>query len=127
MGARSERHEQPYGTETPPSPGVHEQDDAERTGSALASFDRQQRDSEPALAPNAMSVITPRAMARKPVRMCVRCQVTTEAPVVVATVHQNSGPGFTVYACRACAEHCPPQPDALTALPPSRRSRGDEC
>ncbi|KUN10833.1 hypothetical protein AQI96_23415 [Streptomyces canus] len=58
--------------------------------------------------------------------MCVRCQVTTEAPVVVATVHQNSGPGFTVYACRACAEQCPPQPDALTALPPSRRSRGDE-
>ncbi|MCX4883306.1 MULTISPECIES: hypothetical protein [unclassified Streptomyces] len=45
---------------------------------------------------------------RPPVRMCVRCHVTTEAPVVVCVVHQNSGPGFTVYACRACAPHFPP-------------------
>lgn len=67
---------------------------------------------------------TPQAGARKPVRMCVRCHVTTETPVVVAVVHQNSGPGFVVYACRACAPHCPPQPDALTAIPPSRRPRG---
>ena len=44
---------------------------------------------------------------RLPVRMCVRCQVTTETPVVVCVVHQNSGPGFTVYACRACAPHFP--------------------
>ncbi|MET7653477.1 MULTISPECIES: hypothetical protein [unclassified Streptomyces] len=61
---------------------------------------------------------------RPPVRMCVRCQLTTEAPVVVGVVHQNSGPGFTVYACQACAAHCAPQPDVLTVLPPSRR--GDQ-
>ena len=35
---------------------------------------------------------------RPPVRMCVRCEVTTETPVVVGVVHQNSGPGFVVYA-----------------------------
>ena len=45
---------------------------------------------------------------RPPVRMCVRCQLTTETPVVVCVVHQNSGPGFTVYACQACAPHFPP-------------------
>ena len=48
------------------------------------------------------------AGTRPPVRMCVRCQVTTETPVVVCVVHQNSGPGFTVYACQACAPHFPP-------------------
>ncbi|MFH9554360.1 hypothetical protein [Streptomyces sp. NPDC017435] len=63
---------------------------------------------------------------RPPVRMCVRCQVTTEAPVAVGAVHQNSGPGFTVYACQACAAHYPPQPDVLTVLLPSRRAEGDE-
>jgi hypothetical protein len=44
-----------------------------------------------------------RARPRPPVRMCVRCHMTTETPVVVCVVHQNSGPGFTVYACRVCA------------------------
>ncbi|MFF4798405.1 hypothetical protein ACFY1U_08320 [Streptomyces sp. NPDC001351] len=34
--------------------------------------------------------------------------MTTETPVVVCVVHQNSGPGFTVYACQACAPHFPP-------------------
>lgn len=53
----------------------------------------------------------PRPPVRMPVRMCVRCEVTTETPVVVAVVHQNSGPGFVVYACQACAAHYPPQPD----------------
>ncbi|MEV6617673.1 hypothetical protein AB0N31_28235 [Streptomyces sp. NPDC051051] len=47
--------------------------------------------------------------------------MTTETPVVVAVVHQNSGPGFVVYACRACAAHYPPQPDVLTVpRPPGR-------
>jgi hypothetical protein len=45
---------------------------------------------------------------RPPVRMCVRCHVTTESPVVVRVVHQNSGPGFTVYACQTCAPHFTP-------------------
>ncbi|MET9501047.1 hypothetical protein ABZY42_04805 [Streptomyces sp. NPDC006622] len=62
---------------------------------------------------------------RPPVRMCVRCEATTETPVVVAAVHQNSGSGFVVYACRACAAHYPPQPDVLTALRPSGDA-GDE-
>ncbi|MFJ4690052.1 hypothetical protein [Streptomyces sp. NPDC088766] len=57
---------------------------------------------------------------RPPVRMCVRCEVTTETPVVVAVVHQNSGPGFVVYACQACAVHYPPQQDAF----PVRRLPG---
>ncbi|MFF1445465.1 hypothetical protein [Streptomyces sp. NPDC058295] len=50
--------------------------------------------------------------------------MTTEAPVVVGAVQQNSGPGFTVYACQACAAHYAPQPDVLSVLPPSRR--GDQ-
>ncbi|MEU9313102.1 hypothetical protein [Streptomyces sp. NPDC048256] len=63
---------------------------------------------------------------RPAVRMCVRCQVTTEAPMVVGVVHQNSGPGFTVYACQACAAHYLPQPDVLALLPPSHQARGDQ-
>ncbi|MFH9861714.1 hypothetical protein [Streptomyces sp. NPDC017202] len=51
--------------------------------------------------------------------------MTTETPVVVAVVHQNSGPGFVVYACQACAAHYPPQPDVLTAPRPPRRT-GDQ-
>ena len=62
---------------------------------------------------------------RLPVRMCVRCEVTTETPVVVAVVHQSSGPGFVVYACQVCAAHYPPQPDVLTAPRPSGQA-GDE-
>lgn len=61
-------------------------------------------------------------MPRPPVRMCVRCEVTTGTPVVVAVVHQNSGPGFVVYACQACAAHYPPQPDVFTAPGPSGRA-----
>lgn len=63
---------------------------------------------------------------RPPVRMCVRCQVTTEAPVVVAVVHQNSGPGFAVYACQACAAHYPEQSDVFSVLPPSRQAVGEQ-
>ncbi len=49
--------------------------------------------------------------------MCVRCGVVTDAPVVVSEVHQNSGPGFTVYACRECAPKFPQMPDVLAFLP----------
>jgi hypothetical protein len=49
--------------------------------------------------------------------MCVRCEVTTETPVVVGVVHQNSGPGFVVYACRTCAVYYPPEPDVLSVFP----------
>ncbi|MGQ4364704.1 hypothetical protein [Streptomyces sp. SAS_272] len=49
--------------------------------------------------------------------------MTTETPVVVGVVHQNSGPGFVIYACQACAAaHYPPQPDVLTVLAPPRRA-----
>ena len=54
-----------------------------------------------------------------PVRMCVRCQRATDKPVIVSEVHQNSGPGFTVYACRACAPLIPALPDAADLLPDS--------
>ena len=40
--------------------------------------------------------------------------MTTATPVVVGVVHQNSGPGFVVYACQVCAPHCAPQPEVLT-------------
>ncbi|MCH0540751.1 hypothetical protein I3F58_14470 [Streptomyces sp. MUM 203J] len=48
--------------------------------------------------------------------MCVECHRITDAPVVVSEVHQNSGPGFNVYACPDCASHFPPVPDALDLL-----------
>ncbi|WP_149180258.1 hypothetical protein [Streptomyces sp. TRM49041] len=53
---------------------------------------------------------------RRPIRMCVRCDRITDAPVVVSEVHQASGPGFTVYACRECAPLFPPVPDAFDLL-----------
>ncbi|MBO1334666.1 hypothetical protein [Streptomyces sp. VRA16 Mangrove soil] len=68
---------------------------------------------------------------RAPIRMCARCQRTTEAPVLVHEVHAATGPGFNVYACEACAPlYPPPLVDELELLggegesePPSRRSR----
>ncbi|WP_307057573.1 hypothetical protein [Streptomyces achromogenes] len=48
--------------------------------------------------------------------------MTTETPVVVGVVHQNSGPGFVVYACRTCAAHYPPEPDVLSVPSPTRRA-----
>lgn len=61
---------------------------------------------------------------RRPVRMCVRCHSVTDTPAVVYEVHQNSGPGFNVYACRDCAPLLPPPIDALDLLPaPDRAGR----
>ncbi|MFV2119052.1 hypothetical protein ACE14D_11640 [Streptomyces sp. Act-28] len=53
---------------------------------------------------------------RRPVRMCVRCDRITDSPVVVSEVHQNSGPGWSVYACPECAPRLPPVPDAFDLL-----------
>ncbi|WP_173263683.1 hypothetical protein [Streptomyces pacificus] len=53
--------------------------------------------------------------------MCVRCQRVTDEPVVVAEVHQGSGPGWNVYACPECAPRFPPVPDALDLLGDGRR------
>jgi hypothetical protein len=48
--------------------------------------------------------------------MCVRCDRVTDAPVLVSEVHQNSGPGFSVYACGDCAPHFLPPPDVFDLL-----------
>ncbi|MDX3542491.1 hypothetical protein PV729_00985 [Streptomyces europaeiscabiei] len=63
---------------------------------------------------------------RTPVRMCVRCCAITDTPVVVSEVHQGTGPGFTVYACRDCAPHFPRVPDVLSLPPTSRRSGSEQ-
>lgn len=62
---------------------------------------------------------------RPPVRMCARCQRTTDAPVLVHEVHAATGPGFNVYACEGCAASYPPPTDVLELLDPVpvRRSR----
>ncbi|MFC8658886.1 hypothetical protein ACFUCT_27320 [Streptomyces parvus] len=70
-----------------------------------------------------MSESTPSTPVRKPVRMCVRCDHITDAPVVVAEVHQDSGPGWNVYACPECAPQVPPLPDVLDLLRDGRRQR----
>jgi hypothetical protein len=63
-------------------------------------------------------------MTRPAVRMCARCQRTTDAPVLVHEVHAATGPGFNVYACTECAAHYPPMTDALELPEPTRhRSR----
>ncbi|GGQ02939.1 hypothetical protein [Streptomyces roseolilacinus] len=53
------------------------------------------------------------AAPRRPVRMCVRCDRITDSPVLVSVVHQNSGPGWSVYACPGCAPCLPPVPDVF--------------
>ena len=60
-------------------------------------------------------------MTRPAVRMCARCERTTEEPVLVHEVHAPTGPGFNVYACPECAPHYPPQTDALDLLDCVRR------
>ncbi|MFH8487897.1 hypothetical protein [Streptomyces longisporoflavus] len=63
---------------------------------------------------------------RPPVRMCARCERTTDAPVLVHEVHAATGPGFNVYACGECAASYPPAVDVLELLElaaaPVRRS-----
>ncbi|MEU6681081.1 hypothetical protein [Streptomyces sp. NPDC046925] len=63
---------------------------------------------------------------RPPVRMCARCQRTTDAPVLVHEVHAANGAGFNVYACGECAPSYPPPADVLELLgpvaPAARRS-----
>ncbi|WP_371534993.1 hypothetical protein OG210_03925 [Streptomyces sp. NBC_00466] len=72
-----------------------------------------------------MSESIPSTPARKPVRMCVRCHYVTDEPVVVAEVHQNSGPGWNMYACPECAPHLPPVPDVIDLFPSRRGRTGD--
>ncbi|MER5182630.1 hypothetical protein ABT009_30485 [Streptomyces sp. NPDC002896] len=65
-------------------------------------------------------------VARRPLRMCVRCDALTDTPVLVSEVHQGSGPGFNVYACPDCAPHYPPLLDVFSLLPPARRAERGE-
>jgi hypothetical protein len=97
----------PYeGTATAPEPVVDE--------------DQAESAHEKILEPNVLPTV------RRPVRMCVRCERITTAPVVVSEVHQNSGPGFAVYACPDCAPHFPPVPDVLHLLTPGWRNRAGD-
>jgi hypothetical protein len=48
-----------------------------------------------------------------PIRMCARCERTTDTPVLVHEVRAATGPGFNVYACRECADHYPPLTETL--------------
>ncbi|MEU1270218.1 hypothetical protein [Streptomyces sp. NPDC005799] len=63
-------------------------------------------------------------MTRPAMRMCARCERTTDEPVLVHEVHAPTGPGFNVYACQDCATHYPPRQDVLDLLDSThRRSR----
>ncbi|MFD5439255.1 hypothetical protein [Streptomyces tendae] len=62
-------------------------------------------------------------MTRPIVRMCARCQRTTDEPVLVHEVHAATGPGFNVYACSECAPHYPPMTDPLEILDSAARHR----
>ncbi|MBC9726105.1 hypothetical protein [Streptomyces sp. TRM68367] len=64
-------------------------------------------------------------MTRPALRMCARCERSTDAPVLVHQVHAPTGPGFNVYACPDCAPHYPPPTDQTTEIlnPTHRRSR----
>jgi hypothetical protein len=55
-------------------------------------------------------------MTRPALRMCARCERTTEEPVLVHEVHAPTGPGFNVYVCPECAVHYPPPTDVLDII-----------
>ncbi|UGY92169.1 hypothetical protein [Streptomyces gobiensis] len=42
---------------------------------------------------------------------------------MVREIHAGTGPGYTVWACRACAPHYPPVPDVLDLLDAAERRR----
>ncbi|MGW0731199.1 hypothetical protein [Streptomyces sp. NPDC002851] len=67
-----------------------------------------------------------RPAARRPVRMCVRCNRVTDEPVVVSEAHAATGPGFNVYACPGCTVHYPSVPDVFDLLPTRRTLGGAE-
>ncbi|MFI5650517.1 hypothetical protein ACIA71_04815 [Streptomyces anulatus] len=57
-------------------------------------------------------------------KMCARCAALTERPVLIAEVHQGTGPGFDVYACPDCAPAFPPLQDVLDLFT-ARRTEGE--
>lgn len=40
-----------------------------------------------------------------PVRMCADCERITDRPILIRSVEQGSGPGWSLYACPGCAPH----------------------
>lgn len=58
-----------------------------------------------------------------PVQICARCDKITRAPVVVAEIHGNSGPGWTVHACPDCAPFYPRQCDPIAMYDAIERHR----
>lgn len=38
-----------------------------------------------------------------PVRMCVGCQTISNTPILIRSIEQGSGPGWSLYACPDCA------------------------
>lgn len=64
-------------------------------------------------------------MTRPAMRMCARCDRSTDEPVLIHEVHAPTGPGFNVYACPECAAHYDAPRTHVLELPDptSRRSR----
>ncbi|WFB09513.1 hypothetical protein LRS74_22525 [Streptomyces sp. LX-29] len=61
--------------------------------------------------------------AARALKPCRRCDRLTDEPVAVAVVHVASGVGRTIYACKPCAHHFPPQRDPLAELAAMRRAQ----
>jgi hypothetical protein len=55
------------------------------------------------------STPAPNPTPRQPVRMCVGCSAITTDPILIRSIEQGSGPGWSLYACQECA------PSYLTA------------
>lgn len=56
-------------------------------------------------------------------RVCLRCQLPTREPVIVAVGHGASAGGHTAYACPRCAPSFPKQHDPLAEIAALRRAR----
>lgn len=53
--------------------------------------------------PNDSTTPVPVPAQRPPVRMCAACQTITTTPVLIRSIEQASGPGWSLYACPDCA------------------------
>ncbi|QWB23798.1 MULTISPECIES: hypothetical protein [Streptomyces] len=59
-------------------------------------------------------------MTRPSVRMCTRCERSTNEPIPIRIPLGKSptrtGPGLTIYACQECVTHSPPLQEAVELL-----------
>ncbi|MET8678905.1 hypothetical protein ABZW18_15350 [Streptomyces sp. NPDC004647] len=53
-------------------------------------------------------------------QICVRCQTSTDKPVLVRDEHGATGPGRRHYACSVCAPHFPRQLSPMAAFEMAR-------